>query len=53
MKKALYQQAHRDLGRELRKNMIPAEQQLWQSLRKRQLDGHRFRRQMPLGRYLE
>lgn len=43
---------HRDLARNLRKNMTPAEQQLWSLLRKQQLDGYRFRRQTPLGRYI-
>ncbi len=43
---------HRDLARNLRKNMTDPEQQLWDALRKRQLDGYRFRRQMPLGRYI-
>lgn len=43
---------HRDLARHLRKNLTTAEQQLWESLRKRQLEGFRFRRQSPLGRYI-
>ena len=43
---------HRDLARQLRKNMTTPEQQLWEMLRKRQLDGYRFRRQFPLGRYI-
>lgn len=43
---------HRDLARSLRKNMTTPEQLLWEALRKRQLDGYRFRRQMPLGRYI-
>ncbi len=43
---------HRDLARNLRKNMTTPEQQLWEALRKRQLDGYRFRRQTPLGRYI-
>jgi very-short-patch-repair endonuclease len=43
---------HRDLARNLRKNLTTAEQQLWACLRKRQLDGFRFRRQTPLGRYI-
>ncbi|QTR48786.1 endonuclease domain-containing protein [Candidatus Thiothrix anitrata] len=43
---------HRDLARNLRKNMTTPEQQLWDTLRKRQLDGYRFRRQTPLGRYI-
>ena len=43
---------HRDLSRALRKKQTPAEQHLWQYLRKRQLAGYRFRRQHPLGRYI-
>ena len=43
---------HRDLARKLRKNMMLPEQQLWEALRKCQLDGYRFRRQMVLGRYI-
>ena len=43
---------HRDLARNLRKNMTTPEQQLWEALRKRQLDGYRFRRQTVLGRYI-
>lgn len=43
---------HRDLARSLRKSMTAEEQQLWKLLRKHQLNGHRFRRQMPIGRYI-
>ncbi|QTR55184.1 endonuclease domain-containing protein [Thiothrix unzii] len=43
---------HRDLARNLRRNMTVPEQQLWNALRKRQLDGYRFRRQTPVGRYI-
>jgi very-short-patch-repair endonuclease len=39
-------------ARRLRSNMTDAEQRLWSALRRRQLDGLRFRRQMPLGRYI-
>ena len=39
-------------GRTLRKNMTPAEQQLWKHLRGKQLGGYRFRRQQPLGAYI-
>ena len=46
------QKIHRDLARNLRKNMTTPEQHLWEALRKRQLDGYRFRRQTPLGRYI-
>jgi len=39
-------------ARALRRNMTRAEVVLWQKLRRRQLSGHRFRRQMPLGPYI-
>jgi very-short-patch-repair endonuclease len=39
-------------ARELRRNMSPAEKRLWQGLRARRLDGHRFRRQHPIGPYI-
>ena len=34
--------------RELRKNQTPAEALLWEKLRNRKLDGHRFVRQFPI-----
>jgi very-short-patch-repair endonuclease len=40
------------LARILRKNMTDAERVLWQSLRKRQLGGFKFRRQKPIGHYI-
>lgn len=43
---------HRDLARNLRKAMTLPEQQLWEALRKRRLNGYRFRRQVVLGRYI-
>lgn len=39
-------------ARTLRKQLTDAEQLLWRRLRKRQLNGHRFRRQHPVGRYI-
>jgi very-short-patch-repair endonuclease len=36
----------------LRKNQTRAEKALWQALRKRNLKGHKFRRQHPIGRYI-
>ena len=39
-------------ARELRKNPTDAEQRLWRELRLRQLGGHKFRRQQPLGPYV-
>jgi very-short-patch-repair endonuclease len=38
-------------ARRLRKNLTDAERRLWSKLRRRQLDGFRFRRQAPLGIY--
>ena len=42
----------RDRARELRRDMTLAERRLWSILKGRQLDGHRFRRQCPLGPYI-
>jgi very-short-patch-repair endonuclease len=39
-------------ARNLRKNATDAEQHLWWSLRRQQLDGLRFRRQTPIGPYI-
>ena len=39
-------------ARRLRKHLTDAEKALWSKLRYRQLDGHRFRRQIPLGPYV-
>jgi very-short-patch-repair endonuclease len=38
--------------RTLRQNMTDAERRLWQRLRRRQLDGYKFRRQFPLGPFI-
>ena len=40
------------LSRNLRKNQTEAEKALWSRLRSRQLDGAKFRRQHPIGRYI-
>jgi very-short-patch-repair endonuclease len=37
------------IARTLRRNLTDAEQRLWSRLRHRQIDGCRFRRQVPLG----
>ncbi|HEY5612826.1 MAG TPA: DUF559 domain-containing protein [Lysobacter sp.] len=42
----------RDFARRLRRDMTDAERHLWRHLRQRQLDGHRFRRQHPIGRFV-
>ena len=39
-------------ARRLRSDATDAERRLWYFLRNRQLDGHRFRRQVPLGPYI-
>ena len=42
----------RSQARALRKNPTEAERTLWKHLRLRQLEGQKFRRQQPLGRYV-
>jgi very-short-patch-repair endonuclease len=32
--------------------MTDAERKLWSALRRKQIDGHRFRRQVPIGPYI-
>ena len=39
-------------ARQLRANATEAEVRLWSRIRRKQLDGFRFRRQHPLGRYI-
>ena len=39
-------------AKQLRRNATDAEQKLWRHVRNRQLGGHRFRRQQPLGPYI-
>ncbi len=39
-------------ARELRKNMTEAEQLLWKHLRAHRMDGYKFKRQQPIGRYI-
>ena len=41
-----------DRARQLRKNMTTSESRLWFGLRRRQLDGWKFRRQAPIGPYV-
>jgi very-short-patch-repair endonuclease len=41
-----------DRARELRKNLTVSEWRLWSHLRRRQLDGWKFRRQAPIGPYV-
>ncbi len=42
----------RDRARTLRHQMTEAERRLWQILRLRQTEGHRFRRQVPIGPFI-
>jgi very-short-patch-repair endonuclease len=51
MKKYPIGGAH-ERARALRREMTQAETKLWRMLRSRQIEGHRFRRQVPLGRYI-
>ena len=39
-------------ARHLRTNPTKAEKRLWSVLRRQQVEGHRFRRQAPIGRYI-
>ena len=39
-------------ARSLRQNLTEAERRVWQRLRSRQMKGYRFRRQVPIGRYI-
>jgi very-short-patch-repair endonuclease len=41
-----------NLAREMRSGMTEAEEVLWSRLRRRQIDGLRFRKQHPFGRYI-
>ena len=41
-----------DQAQELRQRSTDAEQALWKRLRNRQLAGYKFRRQVPLGKYI-
>jgi very-short-patch-repair endonuclease len=39
-------------ARRLRSNLTDAERRLWNAIRQRQVNGRRFRRQAPIGRYI-
>jgi len=43
---------YQERARELRANMTDAEKRLWSRLRAHRMDGRKFRRQHPLGRYI-
>lgn len=47
-----YPRRTKPFARTLRKNMTPAEQKLWAHIRCRQIGGHRFRRQLPVGPFI-
>lgn len=42
----------KERARDLRANMTDAERKLWSKLRLKQIDGYRFRRQVPVGSYV-
>src|SRR5207249_7928861 len=42
----------RPRARALRRNMTDAERRIWQTLRSQQMQGYKFRRQAPIGRYI-
>src|SRR5438132_6292177 len=42
----------RERARTLRQNMTEAERRVWQMLRSHQMQGYKFRRQVPIGRYI-
>ena len=46
-----FRQSSRKFARAQRRNMTRAETMLWQALRNHQIDGHGFRRQMPIASY--
>ena len=43
---------NKNKARELRRDMTDAEHSLWKHLRLRQLEGYKFRRQQPIGKYI-
>ena len=51
MKKHLFDGGH-TRARVLRQNMTEAERRIWKMLRLRQMNGHKFRRQVPIGQYI-
>src|SRR5688500_16330958 len=44
--------ALRERARLMRREMTPAERKFWYAVRNDQIDGHRFRRQQPVGPYI-
>ncbi len=47
-----YYQPNTQHAKKMRQEMTPWEFQLWQQLKGKKLDGHKFRRQQPVGRYI-
>jgi very-short-patch-repair endonuclease len=43
---------HRDFARSMRSDSTKAENILWQALRNKQLEGFKFKRQVPIERYI-
>ena len=43
---------HRDYARAMRADSTKAENMLWQAIRNKQLHGFKFKRQVPIGRYI-
>ncbi|MCK6685641.1 MAG: endonuclease domain-containing protein [Thermoanaerobaculia bacterium] len=43
---------HKEIRRQLREDSPPAEQKLWAHIRRRQIGGHRFRRQYGIGPFV-
>ncbi len=42
----------KDNARDLRKKMTESERALWSLLRRKQIEGYRFRKQVPVGKYI-
>jgi very-short-patch-repair endonuclease len=52
MPHAIPPDSRRKFARAMRDDSTKAENMLWQQLRNRQMDGHKFRRQVPLRGYI-
>lgn len=52
MSKLLNRKPQKSIRKRLRNNPPPAERILWQSLRSKSLEGHKFRRQQGIGKYI-
>jgi very-short-patch-repair endonuclease len=47
-----YEKNLKELSKQLRENMTDAERHLWVKIRRRQIKGHQFFRQKPIGEYI-